>query len=98
MEKIRRIDGGDLRLIRPSMQPLPFRSRSQASDRDRERRSRTPADGIPSTLLWSKTPVDSISPRTMERALSKSKEMLSEERLFVREPVRVKRMIEQKTG
>lgn len=98
LEKIRRIDSGDLRLIRPSMQPLPSRSRSQASDRDRERRSRTPADEIPSTLLWSKTPVDSISPRTMERALSKSKEMLSEERLFVREPVRVKRMVEQRTG
>lgn len=98
MEKIRRIDSGDLRLIRPSMQPLPSRSRTQASDRDRERRSRTPADGIPSTLLWSKTPVDSISPRTMERALSKSKEVLSEERLFVREPVHVKRMVEQRTG
>lgn len=98
MDKIRHIDGGDLRLIRPSMQPLPSRSRSQASDRDRDRRSRTPVDGIPSTLLWSKTPVESISPRTMERALSKSKEVLSVERLFVREPVRVKRMVEQRTG
>jgi hypothetical protein len=34
----------------------------------------------------------------MGRALSKSKEMLNEERLFVREPVRVKRMVEQRTG
>jgi hypothetical protein len=91
MEVMKRIDKGDLRLIRPSMQPLRTGSRKSS-------RSRTPADGIPSTLLWNKTPVESNSPKTMERALSKSREVVDELGVVVREPVHVRRIFEQRTG
>ena len=88
-EKMQDIEREAHRLVRPvcSVYPSPVTASSHFG------RSRTPADEIPSTLLWKKTPVECISPRTMERALRRSRALVRETSVL-RESTRVKRMSE----
>lgn len=89
--KMNRIDAGDYRLIRPASATCASPIFGYASPNFGRCRTSTPVDGIPTTLLWRKTTVESISPRTMELALRRSRSAAPERSFLLRDTVRVAR-------
>jgi hypothetical protein len=91
------IDLADLEMYRPVTTVTTATDRFAADEGNPFSRRMTPPDAIPSTLLWIKTPVDKLSPRTLTKALDEAAKVHGEKAVY-REDVVVKPLEESGSG
>ena len=91
------IDLADLDMYKPVTTATTATDRFAADEANPFSRRMTPPDAIPSTLLWIKTPVDKLSPRTLNKALDEATKVYGEKVVY-REDVVVKPLKEGGSG
>ena len=91
------IDLADLDMYRPVTTATTVADRFAADEANPFSRRMTPPDAIPSTLLWIKTPVDKLSPRTLTKALDEAAKVYGEKVVY-REDVVIKPLEEGGSG